>query len=187
MHFRGLFLIFEIVAFYNVISFQFPTHTTYSRKYLAIRSHSPICDEIVGWKECFYPTFVSNYFQKRPLLIREAFPQIYSTLNLTAGDFVSLASDEDVETRIYKIKSQRISKKCGPFSDTYIKSLGPKDWSILIQEMDRHIPQVADLWCNLFKFIPNWRRDDVMFSYSMPGGSIGGHVDNYDVFLLHAR
>jgi 50S ribosomal protein L16 3-hydroxylase len=35
--------------------------------------------------------------------------------------------------------------------------------------------------------VPNWRLDDVMISYAAPGGSVGPHVDNYDVFLIQAH
>lgn len=43
--------------------------------------------------------------------------------------------------------------------------------------------QVSDL-LGKFNFIPSWRVDDVMVSYAPKGGSVGPHVDNYDVFLL---
>jgi 50S ribosomal protein L16 3-hydroxylase len=35
-----------------------------------------------------------------------------------------------------------------------------------------------------FRFLPSWRVDDVMISYAEPGGGVGAHVDQYDVFLL---
>ena len=57
----------------------------------------------------------------------------------------------------------------------------------MYQEVDRHIPRTADMWEEYFSFIPSWRRDDIMISYSMPGGGIGAHVDNYDVFLIQGR
>lgn len=43
--------------------------------------------------------------------------------------------------------------------------------------------QVSDL-LGEFRFVPTWRVDDVMVSYAPEGGSVGPHVDNYDVFLL---
>lgn len=46
--------------------------------------------------------------------------------------------------------------------------------------------QVSDLLGN-FQFVPAWRVDDVMVSYAPKGGSVGPHVDNYDVFLLQVR
>ena len=35
-----------------------------------------------------------------------------------------------------------------------------------------------------FRFIPNWRIDDVMVSYATKGGGVGPHFDQYDVFLV---
>ncbi|HBY85895.1 MAG TPA: cupin domain-containing protein, partial [Colwellia sp.] len=34
-----------------------------------------------------------------------------------------------------------------------------------------------------FRFIPHWRLDDLMASFATPGGSVGPHIDNYDVFI----
>ncbi|PKM05784.1 MAG: cupin domain-containing protein, partial [Gammaproteobacteria bacterium HGW-Gammaproteobacteria-7] len=47
------------------------------------------------------------------------------------------------------------------------------------------IGTIADL-IEHFRFLPNWRIDDVMISFAAPGGSVGAHVDQYDVFLLQA-
>lgn len=41
--------------------------------------------------------------------------------------------------------------------------------------MDRHIPKVMDLWADYLPFVPRWRRDDIMISYSASGGGIGAH------------
>ena len=38
-----------------------------------------------------------------------------------------------------------------------------------------------------FDFIPHARVDDLMVSYAVPGGSVGPHVDSYDVFLLQGH
>jgi 50S ribosomal protein L16 3-hydroxylase len=144
-------------------------------------------DEVVGWKPAFYDTFLSTYFQKKPLLIRNAIHGL-STLDLQMGDFVDLAGDGDVETRIFQTENANIKKYAGPFEPKDIeKHMSKPGWSLLVQEMDRHVPQVADLWSSCFPFLPTWRRDDIMFSLSAPGGSIGAHVDNYDVFLLQGR
>ena len=64
---------------------------------------------------------------------------------------------------------------------------GDEGWTILVQEVDRHIPRMADIWQKYFDFIPSWRRDDIMVSYAAPGGGIGAHVDSYDVFLVQGR
>ena len=41
--------------------------------------------------------------------------------------------------------------------------------------------------CRAFAFLPRWRIDDVMVSFAATGGSVGAHVDQYDVFLLQAQ
>ncbi len=35
-----------------------------------------------------------------------------------------------------------------------------------------------------FRFVPDWRIDDVMVSFASPFGSVGPHLDSYDVFLI---
>jgi 50S ribosomal protein L16 3-hydroxylase len=45
------------------------------------------------------------------------------------------------------------------------------------------VPAVAAL-LEPFRFIPNWRVDDVMVSYAADGGGVGPHFDQYDVFLV---
>jgi 50S ribosomal protein L16 3-hydroxylase len=145
-------------------------------------------DEVIDWNPAFYDTFLSNYFQKRPLLIRKAVCGLPLTLDLLLSDYVELAGDEDVEARIFQTEKGKIKKYYGPFEPIDIENhMAKPGWSLLVQEMDRHVPQVADLWSSCFPFLPTWRRDDIMFSLSAPGGSIGAHVDNYDVFLLQGR
>lgn len=146
---------------------------------------SAVADEIDGWHQSFIPTFLEKYWQKRPLLVRNAFPTLIQDIDLTEEDFFALAQDEDVETRLFQYHRGKWLKEYGPFDGSRFNSLRSRNWTILVQEVDRHMPQIADLWQRGFTFIPNWRRDDVMISYSMPGGGIGAHVDNYDVFLLH--
>ena len=79
-------------------------------------------------------------------------------------------------------------KEYGPFDREYLDSfLNKGNWTILVQEVDRHIPRIADIWHKFFNVIPIWRRDDIMISYASPGGGIGAHVDNYDVFLIQGK
>jgi hypothetical protein len=145
-------------------------------------------DEVIGWQPAFYNTFLSKYFQKRPLVVRKAVHGLPSVLDIQLSDYKELAGDDDVETRIFQTEKAKIKKYYGPFKPKEIeKHMSQPGWSLLVQEMDRHVPQVADLWSCCFPFLPNWRRDDIMFSLSAPGGSIGAHVDNYDVFLLQGR
>lgn len=55
-----------------------------------------------------------------------------------------------------------------------------------MQSVDQFVPEVGEL-LEHFRFLPNWRIDDVMISYAAPGGGVGPHYDNYDVFLLQGH
>jgi len=145
-----------------------------------------IADEIYGWNETYFGMFVETYWQKKPLLIRQAIPDVVNTLNLNRDNFFDLCVDKDVESRLISFQNDVWTKQYGPFSKTKLQSMGHSKWTVLIQEVDRHVPRVADLW-KYFSFVPNWRRDDIMISYSTPDAGIGAHVDNYDVFLLQGR
>lgn len=35
-----------------------------------------------------------------------------------------------------------------------------------------------------FRVLPEWRLDDLMIFYSVPGGGVEPHIDNYDVFII---
>src|SRR3546814_11442785 len=60
------------------------------------------------------------------------------------------------------------------------------DWSSDVCSSD--LKWDADIAALLpkFDFLPRWRIDDVMVSFAATGGSVGPHVDQYDVFLLQA-
>ena len=149
----------------------------------------PVKTEVMnGWKAANKDLFAKKFLQKQPVLIRNAFPDIQSKVKLNFTDYSELATDDDVETRVFTPHKGKYAENNGPFTVKYLEELQKsRNWSMLIQEVDRHIPHVADMWSTGFAFMPNWRRDDIMFSYSSPGGSIGAHVDNYDVFLLQGR
>lgn len=152
-------------------------------------NRSPIADEIDGWDANFYPTFLSKYWQKKPLFIRNAIPAVNNKLGINRDLIFQLSRFDDVETRLITKNNGKWTKSYGPFTEKKLSELtmSKDSWTILVQEIDRHLPVVADLWDKYFNFIPSWRRDDVMVSYSIPGGGIGAHVDNYDVFLVQGK
>ena len=55
-----------------------------------------------------------------------------------------------------------------------------------MQDVDKWDADVAAL-LPAFGFLPRWRIDDIMVSFAATGGSVGAHVDQYDVFLLQAH
>ena len=127
-------------------------------------------------------TFLTEYWQKKPLVIRHAIPGFINPL--TPDELAGLAIDEDVESRIVtELPSWELKK--GPFEDTLFSSLPKTHWTLLVQSVDLLVPEVAAL-LDHFDFIPQWRVDDVMISYAVEHGNVGPHYDNYDVFLYQA-
>ncbi|MBJ6980686.1 cupin domain-containing protein [Luteimonas sp. MC1572] len=130
--------------------------------------------------------FLRDYWQKRPLLIRGAFPGYTSPVE--PDDLAGLACEDGVLARL--IQHDRASDgwtvRSGPFPEELFPGLGDRDWTLLVQDMDKWDPDIAAL-VDAFDFLPRWRIDDVMVSFAATGGSVGAHVDQYDVFLLQAQ
>ena len=142
---------------------------------------------MVHFQEVTLKTFLSEYWQKKPLVIRQALPDFINPLS--PDELAGLSLEEDIESRIVietpKSKSQWHLKR-GPFLDSDFSTLPETHWTLLVQGVDRLIPEVYEL-LNHFDFIPQWRIDDVMISYAVLNGSVGPHYDNYDVFLYQAK
>lgn len=131
-------------------------------------------------------TFLDEYWQKKPLLIRQAFPDFESPI--TPEELAGFACLEDVESRLIEEHASTGPWLCrhGPFSEDDFEALPASHWTLLVQDMDKHEPELIDI-TRCFDFIPDWRRDDLMISYAPIGGSVGPHTDGYDVFLLQAK
>lgn len=126
-----------------------------------------------------------DYWQKKPLLIRQAFPDFVSPLD--GNDLAGLSLEDLVESRIVLEHGETPWQlRNGPFTEDVYSTLPERDWTLLVQAVDQFSPEVAEI-LEHFKFLPNWRIDDVMISFAVPGGSVGPHYDNYDVFLLQAE
>jgi len=127
--------------------------------------------------------FLQQYWQKKPLLIRQAIPGY--TTPLSPDQLAGLACEEEVESRLILEKDADTPWKLehGPFTEIRFSQLPASHWTLLIQKANQLLPELAGL-LDQFNFIPNWRIDDVMVSYASVDGSVGPHVDQYDVFLL---
>ena len=130
--------------------------------------------------------FLREYWQKRPLLIRNAFPGYASPLE--PEDLAGLACEEGVLARLIQHDRARDgwSVRHGPFAEDDFPGLPDHDWTLLVQDMDKWDADLRAL-LDQFAFLPRWRIDDVMVSFAATGGSVGAHVDQYDVFLLQAH
>lgn len=129
--------------------------------------------------------FLSDYWQKKPLLIKQGLPQLIGMFE--PEDILGLAIDEDATARLL---TQAASKQEGqpqwqlkknPLTEADFDNL-PEQWSVLVQNLEQWSPELGALWQAL-DFIPQWQRDDIMVSYAPKGGSVGKHYDDYDVFL----
>lgn len=129
--------------------------------------------------------FLTKYWQKKPLLIKGGFKNFNNPLS--PEEMAGLSLEEEIESRIVVQKGENNYQLLnGPFSEQTYQDLPEKNWTLLIQGMDKLIPEVADLLTG-FDFIPKWRIDDIMVSYATEGGNVGPHYDHYDVFLLQAQ
>ena len=125
--------------------------------------------------------FLAEYWQKKPLLIRQAIPNFKGLL--TPNDLAGLACEDDVQARIIQQNKGKWSVLQSPFDEAVFAKLPAKDWTLLVQGVNHYLPEAADLLAQ-FNFIPHARLDDLMVSYAPAGGGVGAHVDSYDVFLL---
>lgn len=129
--------------------------------------------------------FLRDYWQKKPLLVRQAFPDFESPLS--PDELAGLSLEDCVESRlIIEHGAQPWELRRGPFAEDSFSQLPERDWTLLVQAVDQFVPEVAEL-LEHFRFLPSWRIDDVMISYAAPGGGVGPHFDNYDVFLLQGH
>lgn len=122
--------------------------------------------------------FLEHYWQKRPLLIKGGFKDFADPI--TPEELAGLAMEQEVESRLVTRFDGKWEAEHGPF-ESY-DHLGEENWTILVQACNHWSNEVNELALP-FRFIPGWRFDDVMVSYSTPGAGVGPHIDNYDVFI----
>jgi 50S ribosomal protein L16 3-hydroxylase len=129
--------------------------------------------------------FMRDYWQKKPLLVRQAIPGFESPIS--PDELAGLALEEEIESRLVIEHGERPWElRRGPFAEDAFAALPERDWTLLVQAVDQFVPEVAEL-LEQVKFLPKWRIDDVMISFAAPGGGVGPHFDNYDVFLLQGH
>jgi 50S ribosomal protein L16 3-hydroxylase len=122
--------------------------------------------------------FLAEYWQKKPVVIRQGFKNFVDPIS--ANELAGLAMESEVESRLVYKKDDQWQAEFGPFED--YQRLGDKDWSLVVQALDNWSEDSAQM-IEPFRFIPHWRLDDLMVSFATPGGSVGPHIDLYDVFI----
>ena len=128
--------------------------------------------------------FLKKYWQKKPLLIRNAIENFQSPI--TEKDLFKIAQNEEAISRLIEFKKNLWQMKYGPFKKSDFTKQKNAPWTVLVQNMNHHF-SFADSFLNFFKFIPYARLDDLMVSYATKKGSVGPHFDSYDVFLFQAK
>lgn len=126
--------------------------------------------------------FLSEYWQKKPLLIKNAFPQFEDPIS--ADELAGLACEEEISSRIVVTKDNDWEVVQGPFED--YDSYGETHWQLLVQAVNHWYPD-SQPFVDAFRFLPDWRFDDLMASFATPSGGVGPHVDNYDVFIIQGE
>lgn len=129
--------------------------------------------------------FLATHWQRKPLLIRNPWDDWQCPVE--ADELAGLACEREVESRlIEQTTGSDWAVEHGPLAETRFASLGASPWTLLVQAVDHHVPEVAALLAQ-FRFVPNWRVDDVMVSFASDGGGVGPHFDQYDVFLIQGH
>ncbi len=130
--------------------------------------------------------FIKDYWQQQPLVIRQGFKNFTSPI--TADELAGLACEEDVHSRIVIEKGGDTSWQLidGPMDENVFATLPETHWTLLVNDVEKHLPELVSI-VDAFRFIPEWRVDDLMISYAPEGGTVGPHLDQYDVFIVQAQ
>ncbi len=128
--------------------------------------------------------FLSQYWQKKPLLVRQAIPAFAGIVQ--SSELFRLAACENVESKLFMRRGAHWSMHDGPHPRTAFARLPRTRWTLLVHGLNLHVP-AADALLRRFAFIPYARLDDVLVSYATDGGGVGPHFDPYDVFLLQGE
>lgn len=129
--------------------------------------------------------FLRDYWQKKPLLLRAALPGFTSPVS--PEELAGLACEDGVESRLVLERggTRPWELRHGPFPEAEFLELPDSHWTLLVQDMEKHVPALHAV-LEPFRFVPDWRIDDLMVSYAPEHGSVGPHLDDYDVFLVQA-
>mgnify|MGYP000500907538 FL=1 len=132
--------------------------------------------------------FFREFWNKKPFVVRGMISRKIIGALIDADHLAGLSLEEEVESRLVKKGKKQNDWTCdhGPFHEKDFAGLGEEDWSLLVQNIDKHHDATADL-LKCFNFSPRWLLDDIMVSFSPKGGTVGAHTDSYHVFLVQGK
>ena len=123
--------------------------------------------------------FIQKFWGKKACYIESAIEN-YSE-SITKKYLKNIIKDERLFTKLIKLDKGSYINQFGPFRKQPINDKDP--FTLLIHKFHHWHKFSYDLF-NSIKFIPFFRHDDVMISFSNMNGSVGPHSDSYDVFLF---
>ncbi len=129
--------------------------------------------------ELNWPDFIQRYWQKRPVVLKRGFANFIDPIS--PDELAGLAMESEVDSRLVSHLDGKWQVSHGPF-DSY-DHMGESNWSLLVQAVN-HWHEPASALMRPFRVLPDWRVDDLMISFSVPGGGVGPHLDQYDVFII---
>jgi len=133
--------------------------------------------------EMYIETFLQDYWQKKPILIRKTFPDFTTTVS--EDELAGLSCEEEVNSRIVIEKGGEHPWQAihGPMDEAVFAKMPATHWTLVVNDLEKYLPELA--WItDQFRFLPEWHLDDLMSSWAATQGSVGPHVDLYDVFIL---
>ncbi len=142
----------------------------------------------INWGDLTPDTFLKEYWQKKPLLIKNAFPNFQDPIS--ADELAGLAMEDHLESRIishnYVSEQTKVDWQVahGPFQS--FEKFGEQNWTLLVQAVNNWSVETHAL-LQAVNFLPSWRIDDIMVSFSTPNGGVGAHLDQYDVFIIQGQ
>lgn len=126
--------------------------------------------------------FLAENWQRKPCVLHNALPNFEDPLD--EHDLAGLAQEQDIDSRVISQLDDDWKVTEGPFTE--FEDVCKGAWTLLVQGVDTHI-ESASLLMNAFNFIPHWRMDDLLVSFSQPGAGVGAHIDQYDVFIVQGK
>lgn len=126
--------------------------------------------------------FLATYWHKKPLLIRGAG---VPPSDIDKHWLLEACCADDADSRLISGdgEGQPWDLVHGPLEPDDIPPDDQTPWTALLRHAEVRERALTALQ-DALSFISAWRHQDVMISYASPGGSVGPHVDRYDVFLF---
>lgn len=125
-----------------------------------------------------FEEFLAEYWQKKPTVIRGGFNDFVDPIS--PDELAGLAMEEEVDSRYIAKHGDEWDVHHGPLT---FDKVPENNWSFVVQAAN-HWHEGAARLVTPFRQLPNWLFDDLMISYSTPGGGVGPHIDQYDVFII---